>query len=116
MDGYDVVVINSFFGQSQFSQRFGDVGEGADKKISAKWQSGLSNSSVVGQILGLCANAYTQDRFGNRHTMMFFLVWMSCAIFVPFFATSLPMLAAGEVLVSRPFASSIGGPHCHRAS
>ena len=126
MDGYDLSIVSllsvkprkltpqigSFYGQTQFKQRFGDIGAGADKSISAKWQSGLSNSSLCGQILGLAINSlYGQDRFGNRRTMLFFLCWMIVGIFIHVFgentscctivlihsANSLGLLAFGEL-------------------
>lgn len=75
-----------------------------DKKvIPAEWQSGLSNSAVVGQLAGLLINAYTQDRFGCRITMMAFMVWMTAAIFIPVFAPSLSVLAFGEALCGIPW-------------
>ncbi|RDW91025.1 hypothetical protein BP5796_02190 [Coleophoma crateriformis] len=99
MEGYDLVIINSFFGQTQFSNRFGVLDEATGKKIiTASWQSGLSNSSVVGQLIGLLFNAYAQDRFGCRPTMMFFMAWLIVWIFVPVFAPSLPVLAFGEIM------------------
>ncbi|KAJ5306910.1 hypothetical protein PENANT_c003G09966 [Penicillium antarcticum] len=99
MEGYDLVIITSFYGQSQFKNRFGEVDPvtGA-KTISASWQSGLSNSAVVGQLAGLIANAYTQDRFGCRPTLMFFMCWMMVMIFIPVFAPSLSVLAFGEAM------------------
>ena len=75
--------------------------EMANKSIStvtAPWQSGLSNSALVGQLAGLVVNSYTQDRFGNRPTMMVFMTWMACMIFIPVFAPSLPVLAFGEAM------------------
>ncbi|THV90066.1 sugar transporter [Aureobasidium pullulans] len=103
MEGYDLVIINSFYGQPQFQRRFGEkVGE--DKwAVSAAWQSGLSNSAVVGQLIGLVLNTEFQDRFGSRNTMMFFMVWLIGAIFIPFFAPSLPVLAVGEALCGIPW-------------
>ncbi|ERS98119.1 MFS transporter, SP family, general alpha glucoside:H+ symporter [Sporothrix schenckii 1099-18] len=99
MEGYDLVIITSFYGQSQFQQRFGTVDPSTGKKlITAEWQSGLSNSSMVGQLAGLLLNAYAQDRFGNRHTMMAFMVWMVAAVFIPVFAPSLSVLAFGEAM------------------
>jgi hypothetical protein len=41
--------IGSFYGQKQFIERFGTT-EGGVKQITAAWQSGLSNSSVIGQV------------------------------------------------------------------
>jgi SP family general alpha glucoside:H+ symporter-like MFS transporter len=83
-------------GVTGISRMCADVGEAA-------WQSGLSNSSVCGQIIGLGINAWTQDRFGCRPTLLVFLVFMICAIFVPVFAPSLPVLAFGEALCGVPW-------------
>ncbi|KAL2067834.1 hypothetical protein VTL71DRAFT_15932 [Oculimacula yallundae] len=99
MEGYDLVIINSFYGQPQFARRFGDQDPVTGKyAISASWQSGLSNSAVVGQLFGLMINAYAQDRFGCRPTMIFFMAWLCGTIFIPVFAPSLPVLALGEAL------------------
>lgn len=100
MEGYDLVIINSFYGQQQFQQRFGDVRDPKTGQlaISASWQSGLSNSSVVGQLFGLLINTYTQDRFGCRPTMMIFMTWLIGTIFIPVFAPSLSVLAFGEAM------------------
>lgn len=96
--------ITSFYGQTQFQNRFGTVDPSTGKKlITAEWQSGLSNSSVVGQLCGLLINAYTQDRFGCRKTMMFFMAWMIVTIFIPFFAPSLSVLAFGEAMCGIPW-------------
>ncbi|KAI4855759.1 sugar transporter [Aureobasidium sp. EXF-8846] len=103
MEGYDLVIINSFYGQPQFQRRFGEQVAPGKWAISANWQSGLSNSAVVGQLIGLVLNTEFQDRFGSRHTMMFFMVWLIGAIFVPFFAPSLPVLAVGEGLCGIPW-------------
>jgi len=119
MEGYDLVIVSagfkwerkkmvlltfrkqitSFYGQKQFSTRFGVYDE-AQKKyvITAPWQSGLSNSALVGQLAGLVINGWAQDRFGSRQTLMFFLTWMAVMIFIPVFAPSLPVLAFGEAM------------------
>lgn len=79
-----------------------DEGQG-HKIIPPEWQSGLSNSAVVGQLCGLLINAYAQDRFGCRPTMMMFMAWMSVVIFIPFFSPSLGVLAFGEVMCGIPW-------------
>ena len=118
MEGYDLVIVSaihqwdgimvlltyceqitSFYGQTQFSTRFGVYDEATGKYlITAPWQSGLSNSALVGQLAGLVINGFTQDRFGSRRTLMFFLTWMALMIFIPVFAPSLPVLAFGEAM------------------
>lgn len=96
----DACQINSFFGQTQFRERFGT---GIDPKtrqkvITAPWQSGLANSALVGELAGLVINQYANDRFGCRRTMMFFMAWLAASIFISFFAPSLPVLAFGEAM------------------
>ncbi|KAJ4191832.1 hypothetical protein NW767_010739 [Fusarium falciforme] len=99
MEGYDLVIITSFYGQTQFRERFGVWDPKTEQKqITPAWQSGLSNSALVGQLAGLVANAFCQDRFGARYTMMFFLAWMAVMIAIPCFAPSLPILAWGEAM------------------
>lgn len=73
------------------------------KLISPSWQSGLTNAALVGQLTGLIVNGYAQDRFGCRKTMMFFMGWMICAIFIVFFAPSLSVLALGEAMCGIPW-------------
>lgn len=91
--------ITSFYGQTQFRERFGVYDPRTEQKqITPAWQSGLSNSALVGQLAGLVANAFCQDRFGARYTMMFFLAWMAVMIAIPCFAPSLPVLAWGEAM------------------
>lgn len=91
--------ITSFYGQTQFKKRFGVWDPVSQSNlIPASWQSGLSNSALVGQLAGLIVNSYTQDRFGCRPTMMFFMVWMLIMIFIPVFAPSLSVLAFGEAM------------------
>ncbi|KAI8716196.1 MFS domain-containing protein [Fusarium sp. LHS14.1] len=99
MEGYDLVMIGSFYGQTQFQQHFGKYSEAEGKKvITPAWQSGLSNSAQVGQLAGLLINAYTQDRYGARLTMMVFMAYLTCMIFIIAFAPSLSILALGEAL------------------
>ncbi|PLB47395.1 sugar transporter [Aspergillus steynii IBT 23096] len=98
MEGYDLVIITSFYGQTQFKNRFGEIDSSGQKAISAAWQSGLSNSAQVGQLAGLLINAYAQDRYGCRPTMMFFMAYLAVMIFIPFFAPSLSILAWSEAM------------------
>ncbi|GAB7366570.1 hypothetical protein MBLNU230_g8556t1 [Neophaeotheca triangularis] len=101
MEGYDIVIITSFYGQSQFQQTFGvpdPDGEPGDYIITPHWQTVLSNAALLGQLTGLLVNGWSQDRFGCRRTYMFFMGWMFCAVFIIFFAPSLEVLAFGEAM------------------
>ncbi|KAE9369179.1 putative MFS alpha-glucoside transporter [Stipitochalara longipes BDJ] len=104
MEGYDLVIITSFYGQQQFQTRFGTYSAAEGHNIiTAPWQSGLSNSALVGQLAGLIINLYTQDRFGCRPTMMAFMAWLAVVIFIPFFSPSLNVLAFGEAMCGIPW-------------
>ncbi|KAJ4249048.1 hypothetical protein NW762_012379 [Fusarium torreyae] len=99
MEGYDLVMIGSFYGLPQFQKHFGSYSEAEGKYIiTPAWQSGLSNSAQVGQLAGLVINAYSQDRFGARLTMMTFMAYLTGTIFIIAFAPSLSVLALGEAL------------------
>jgi SP family general alpha glucoside:H+ symporter-like MFS transporter len=103
LKGY-ISQITSFYGQTQFLEKFGTLDSATGKMlISPAWQSGLSNSALVGQLAGLIVNGYCQDRFGCRRTMMFFMAWMCGAIFITFFAPSLSVLAFGEAMCGIPW-------------
>jgi len=94
-----ITQINSFFGQTQFRERFGTFDEKQGKKvITPAWQSGLANSALVGQLAGLVATSFSQDRFGCRPTYMFFMAWMCVVIFIAVFAPSISVLAFGEAM------------------
>ncbi|EWG48666.1 MFS transporter, SP family, general alpha glucoside:H+ symporter [Fusarium verticillioides 7600] len=99
MEGYDLVMLGSFYGLTQFQDHFGEYSAKEGKKvISPAWQSGLSNSSQVGQLAGLLINAWAQDKFGARTTMMVFMAYLVGTIFILAFAPSLSVLAFGEAL------------------
>ena len=67
MEGYDLVIINSFFGQTAFKEKFGDTDPvSGEKFITSAWQTGLSNSALAGEIIGLAINGWASERFGYR--------------------------------------------------
>ncbi|GAA5935223.1 uncharacterized protein JCM15063_000974 [Sporobolomyces koalae] len=103
MEGFDLTLIGSFYGLPAFQKRFGErIGE--DKYvITPAWQTGISNAVQVGQILGLMINGYCCDRFGYKKTIGASLLLIIAFIFIPFFATSLGMLLAGETLCGVPW-------------
>ncbi|KZT59946.1 sugar transporter [Calocera cornea HHB12733] len=105
MEGYDVVVIGSFYGQPNFLRRFGVLAPGTENGyvIPAAWQSGLSNGSSAGGILGLFVNGWAAERFGAKKVMLASLVALTGFIFIMVFANSLTMLVVGEVLCGIPW-------------
>lgn len=89
--------------------------------IPPAWQSGLSNGSSAGGILGLLVslfhrlispgpladqgkvNGWAADKYGPKIVMMVSIVALTGFIFIMVFANSLPMLVAGQVLCGIPW-------------
>ncbi|KAK8129412.1 hypothetical protein PG999_001792 [Apiospora kogelbergensis] len=104
MEGYDIVLMSSFFAQPAFSERFGVYDPGTDKyQITATWQNGLSNAVSVGTMVGAFANGYFTHKFGYRKVLLASLGLITVFIFLPFFAVNLPMLLVGEFLCGIPW-------------
>ncbi|KAJ7637417.1 putative alpha-glucoside transport-related protein [Mycena rosella] len=99
MEGYDVVVITSFYGQPAFLRRFGVLNPASGKNvIPAPWQSGLVNGSSAGGIIGLMINGWASERFGPRRTYIISMLGMIISIFGPVFSQTLGQLVASEVI------------------
>ena len=104
MEGYDIVLIYSLFGQPAFQKTFGqyDAATGT-YSLSAAWQAGLSNGTGIGTIIGAFLNGYLTHKFGYRKVMMMSLAAMVAFIFIPFFSPNLPVLLVGQILCGVPW-------------
>ncbi|KAK6984885.1 maltose permease [Favolaschia claudopus] len=99
MEGYDVVVIASFYEQPAFLKRFGEEDPATGKLgIPAPWQSGLGNGSSVGGIIGLIINGWASEKFGPRRTYMVSMLGMIISIFGPVFSQTLAQLTVSEII------------------
>jgi SP family general alpha glucoside:H+ symporter-like MFS transporter len=104
MEGYDIVLMGSFFAQPSFSARYGDYDAVTGTyQISASWQNGLSNAVSIGTIIGAFANGYFTHKFGYRKVLLASLGLITAFIFIPFFAPNLPVLLIGEFLCGIPW-------------
>jgi len=103
MEGYDVVLLGSFYAYPEFVKTFGNLQPDGTYQIPAHWQAGLGNGSSVGGIIGLLLNGYVSERFGYRRTMIVALIAMIGLIFIFFFAKNLQTLLAGEILCGIPW-------------
>lgn len=104
MEGYDIVLINSFFAQPSFLKRYGEFDSGSNAyQISASWQNGLSNAVSIGTIIGAFANGYFTHKFGYRKVLLASLLLVVGFVFIPFFAPNLGVLLAGELLCGIPW-------------
>ncbi|KAL2019076.1 hypothetical protein VTK56DRAFT_10107 [Thermocarpiscus australiensis] len=102
MAGYDAQIITSFYALPAFQQKYGNrvaTGDGNfDFEVSAPWQTALGMGNPIGQVLGALASGYPLERFGRRWTLAACCTWSIGLVFVQFFATSIGMLCAGEIL------------------
>jgi SP family general alpha glucoside:H+ symporter-like MFS transporter len=103
MEGFDVVLLNNLFAYPPFQKKFGTLQPDGTYQLTAAWQSGLSNGTLCGQILGLFFNGIIADRFGYRKTLIGALVGCVGFIFIIFFSESLVQLLIGEILIGVPW-------------
>ncbi len=66
--------------------------------ISASWQGAVANSGSIGIFIGVLINGWLTEKFGHRKILLYCYVLLTALIFIPFFAPSLGVLVAGEIL------------------
>lgn len=98
MAGYDAQIITSFYALPAFQHKYGGIVSGGKYEVSAPWQTALGMGNPIGQILGALASGYPLEKFGRRWTLAICCLWSIALVFVQFFATSIGMLCAGEIL------------------
>lgn len=103
MEGYDVCLLNNFFGFPQFKRKYGEQLPDGTWEIPAQWQAGLSNGVIVGEIIGLFLNGYISEAIGYRYTVMacLFLIIGFTAIF--FTAQTVVHILVAEILCGIPW-------------
>ncbi|EHA46739.1 maltose permease MAL31 [Pyricularia oryzae 70-15] len=104
MEGYDIVLISSFFAQESFRKQYGEYLPRTNTfEITASWQNGLSNAVSVGTIIGAFANGYFTHLFGYRKVLLASLASICAFIFISFFSPNLPVLLVGQFLCGIPW-------------
>lgn len=99
MEGYDIVLIYSFFGQPAFVKKYGEYDAATGKyTLSAAWQAGLGNGTQIGTVIGAFLNGYLTHKFGYRKVMIASLLSLLAFIFIPFFAPSVEVILIGQIL------------------
>ncbi len=99
MDGYDGALLGSLSAFPSFKQNFGVYLNAKDGfQIPAQWQLALGCSSSIGNIVGIYFGAITTDRWGYKRSLILWLLLLTAFIFVSFFARSIAVIFAGEIL------------------
>ena len=76
MEGMDVGLVNNFFGQPAYKERFGVLLPNGKKEVPANWVTAINNGQQAGQIVGLLFNGWAQSRYGSRKIYMGAMVTM----------------------------------------
>ncbi|GFG20292.1 maltose permease MAL31 [Aspergillus udagawae] len=103
MEGFDTLLIFSFFSLPAFKRHYGVPSRDGGYEIPARWQFGLSTGAEAGEIVGLLLNGLLADRIGYRITISAALVFLFLCILLPFFAVNLQMLLAAQILCGIPW-------------
>ncbi|KAK0717292.1 putative maltose permease [Lasiosphaeria miniovina] len=97
MLAFDPQLLGNLYAMPQFQQDFGYLYDG-NYIISAPWQTGLSMGNPVGQVVGALIAGYPMERFGRKWTFGACVAMTTGLVFIQFFARSLEVLLAGELL------------------
>ncbi|OQD81843.1 hypothetical protein PENANT_c025G07540 [Penicillium antarcticum] len=103
MEGYDVILLGSFFGLDKFADKYGSPGIAGKRVISAAWQSGISCGMLAGCIVGLVLNSMLAERIGYKITLIGSLLMTCVFICMTFFAENIATIEAGAVLIGIPW-------------
>jgi len=98
MEGYDVCLLNNFFGFPQFKQKYGEQLPDGSWEIPAPWQAGLSNGVIVGEIIGLFLNGWISESIGYRYTVMGCLLMIVGFTAIFFRANGCSLAGSGDSL------------------
>jgi len=86
-----------------FRNRFGEQLADGTYQVPARWQSGLSNGTQCGQILGLLINGYVSEKFGYRWTIIVCLTLVACWTAIYFTATQIWHILIAGILSGVPW-------------
>ncbi|ETN41539.1 uncharacterized protein HMPREF1541_03475 [Cyphellophora europaea CBS 101466] len=103
MEAFDLCLLNTFYAMPQFTEVFGEQTASGSYEIPARWQSGLSNGTQCGQIIGLIINGWASERFGYRWTVIVCLALITCWVSIMFTATTLNQLLVAYILSGVPW-------------
>lgn len=108
MEGYDTNLLSNFFAYPSFLIKYGRwVGKTPETpdgyQLTAAWQAGLSQGGGAGSIIGCLLAGVIVSRYGSKKAVLGALIALSLAVFVVFFAPSLPVLVVGELLCGVPW-------------
>ncbi|KAJ4361344.1 hypothetical protein N0V95_001958 [Ascochyta clinopodiicola] len=102
MEAYCVFLMGNFIALPAFTKQYG-VPDGDKMIIVASWQSALQMGGPVGAIIGVCLAGPLTSRIGYRWATISGLMLLNVFIFVFYFADSLPVMFASQLLEGIPW-------------
>lgn len=104
MESYDVFLCNNFVALPYFKSQFG-IYDAASSQwvIETKWQSALQVSGQLGALIGVFIAGPLTSAIGYRYATLTGLMLLNAFIFVFYFAESLPVMFASQILEGIPW-------------
>ena len=104
MEAYCVFLMGNFVALPAFANRYG-VWSAKDEAfvIETKWQSALQMGGPIGAIIGVVLAGPLTSRIGYRWAFISNLMLLNAFIFVFYFANSLPVMLAAQLLEGVPW-------------
>ncbi|OAL42941.1 maltose permease MAL61 [Pyrenochaeta sp. DS3sAY3a] len=104
MESYCVFLMGNFIPLPAFADEYGVWDEAKQKNvIVASWQSALQMGGPVGAIIGVCLAGPLTSRIGYRWATISGLMLLNAFILVFYFAKSLPVMFASQLLEGIPW-------------
>ncbi|GAB7330434.1 hypothetical protein MBLNU13_g02049t1 [Cladosporium sp. NU13] len=104
MEAYCVFLMGNFIALPAFAEEYG-VWSDKDQEwvIETKWQSALQMGGPIGAIIGVVLAGPLTSRIGYRWAFISNLMLLNAFIFVFYFANSLPVMLAAQLLEGVPW-------------
>ncbi|PVI08333.1 sugar transporter [Periconia macrospinosa] len=97
MLSFDPQLLGNLYAMPAFQRDFGIPFEGS-YLITAQWQTALGMGNPIGQVVGALAAGYPMEWYGRKRTFNVCVIAVAGLVFIQFFARSLDVLLAGELL------------------
>jgi hypothetical protein len=108
MEGYDTILVGSFYGYPAFQKQFGKYSASAKSyQVAGRWQAAIGAGTQAGAIVGAFLNGWLTPKFGYKPVFIGANVLMISFIFVSFFGKTVQEQTAGQVLCGRVYRSVI---------
>ena len=108
MESYDVFLIGNFVGLPAFKNKFGINCKTPNEPdmqctIAYKWQSSLQVSGQLGALIGVMLAGPLTSAIGYRYSFLTGLMLLNAFIFAFYFAESMPVIFASQILEGIPW-------------